>query len=151
MGLHDDLLAQGLREAPEPESGEARTAGEAPKKKPQLPTAAIAFARSLLVFVVPLLFLVPRVGGPVALLLSIVFVGLRVYATGRRFAGKTPRRASLLRPLVVVFVPITIVALVLAILSGFQPGDWIFVAVPAGILVCLWLFDRAILYRRTSG
>ncbi len=151
MGRHDDLLAQGPREAPEPESGEARTAGKAPKKKPEQRTVAIAVARSLLVFVIPLLFLVPRVGGPVALLLSIVFVGLRVYATGRRFGGKTPRRASPLRPLVVVFVPITIASLVLAILSGFQPGDWIVVAVPAGILVCLWLFDRTILYRRTSG
>jgi hypothetical protein len=28
MGRHDDLLAQGPREAPEPESGDARTASD---------------------------------------------------------------------------------------------------------------------------
>ena len=151
MGRHDDLLAQGPREAPEPDSGEARTAGEPPKKKSDLRTAAIALVRGLLVFAIPLLFLVPKWGGAVALLLAIVFFGLRVYGAGRRFGGKSPRRASPLRPLVIVFVPITVASLVLAILSGFQPGDWIVVAVPAGILACLWLFDRTILYRRTSG
>jgi cobalamin synthase len=62
----------------------------ATKKKPDLRTASIALGRGLLVFVIPLLFLVQKWGGLVAVLLSIVFFGLRVYAAGRRFGGKTP-------------------------------------------------------------
>jgi hypothetical protein len=150
MGLNDDLLAQGPREAPEPESADARTTPPPPRKRPELRRPAIVLARSLLVFAIPLLFLVPKVGGAAALLLSVVFMGLNVYATGRRVDRKASRRASPLHAFVVVFIPITIVALVLAVISGFQPGDWIVVAVPAGILACLWLADRTIVHRHIT-
>jgi len=151
MGRHDDLLAQGPRDAPEPESAEARTASPPPRKRPKVRRPAIVLSRSLLAFLIPLLFLVPKVGGPAALLLSVVFIGLNVYAAGRGIDRKASRRASPLHALVVVFIPITTVALVLAILSGFQSGDWIVVAVPAGILACLWLADRTIAHRHAAG
>jgi hypothetical protein len=151
MARHDDLLAQGPREAPEPESAEAATAPPSSRKLPQLRTPAIVLARSLSVFVIPLLFLAPKVGGVLAPLVAVALFGLRVYAGGRRVEVKKARQSSPLRPLVIVFIPITIAALVLAILSGFQPGDWIVVAVPAGILICLWLAERTIVHRRTAS
>ncbi|HVM57422.1 MAG TPA: hypothetical protein VMT74_08165 [Gaiellaceae bacterium] len=152
MGRHDELLAQGPREAPEPESAEVRTAPPPPRKRPELRTPAVALARGLLIFGIPLLFLVPKAGGVLALLVSVVLIGLRVYGAGRRIETKRPRRSSSrLRPLAIVFIPITIVALVLAILSGFQPGDWIVVAVPAAILACLWLLDRTVVHRRAAS
>ena len=150
MGHHDDLLAQGPREAPEPESAEAPIAPPASRKLPQLRTPAIVLARSLLVFVAPLLYLVPKVGGVLAPLVVAALFGLSIYAAGRRVEIKKRRQWSPLRPLVIVCIPITIAALVLAILSGFQPGDWIVVVVPAGILACLWLADRTIAHHRTA-
>jgi hypothetical protein len=162
MGRHDDLLAQGPREAPEPESAEAQPS----RKQSEFRKSASVLARALPVLVIPLLYVVsafgPKVGNPVAVVVWVAFFGLRFYGRVKRKKqpgeankpehgeSKKPRPLSPLRSLVILFIPITIAALVLAILSGFQPGDWIVVVVPAGILACLWLADRTIAYRRTA-
>jgi hypothetical protein len=52
--------------------------------------------------------------------------------------------------LVLVLAAITTAALVLAILSGFQPNDWIVVVVPAVVLAIVWTIDRLLSRSLTS-
>jgi hypothetical protein len=86
---------------------------------------------------------IPRVGPMLLFLGMIVLLGLTI----DRLVTRAARRGdpdSPLRGLVLVFAAITLASLVLAILSGFQPNDWIVVVVPAAATAVVWTADRAV-------
>ncbi len=81
---------------------------------------------------------------------AVVWLGLTVHRLAMR-AARQGRTTSPLRGLVLVLGAITLAALVLATLSGFQAGDWIVVVVPAGTLAVIWATDRSLSRRWTAG
>ena len=88
MGRHDDLLAQGPREAPEPEGAEARGEAAPSRKLPELRKSATVLARVLPVLVIPLLYVVsafsPKVGHPLAVVVWVAFFGAHLYRRAKR-------------------------------------------------------------------
>ena len=144
MARHEELLEAGPREAPAPETAEERTV---------VPTRAIATGSMLSLAIVVgfhALGLIPGYGPMSVFLAAVVWLGLTVHRLIAR-AARQGRTKSPLRGLVLVLAAITIAALVLATLSGFQAGDWIVVVVPAAVLAVIWAADRSLSRRWTAG
>lgn len=144
MARHDELLDAGPREAPKPETAEERAV---------VPTRAIATGSILSLAIVVgfhALGLIPGYGPMFVFLGAVVWLGLTVHRLVAR-AARQGRATSPLRGLVLVLAAITVAALVLATLSGFQAGDWIVVVVPAGALAVIWAADRSLSRRLTTG
>lgn len=134
MARHDELLNEGPREAPAAQTAEERAAA---------PRRAIigGSAVSIVILVgVHALGLIPGLGQTLAFIALLLMFGLSINRRVMR-AARQETIGSPLRGLVLVLTAITATALVLAILSGFQPDDWIFVAVPAAATVVTWLAD----------
>jgi hypothetical protein len=87
--------------------------------------------------------LIPGYGPMFMFLGAVVWLGLTVHRLIAR-AARQGRTTSPLRGLVLVLAAITIAALVLATLSGFQAGDWIVVVVPAAALGVIWAADHSL-------
>jgi hypothetical protein len=144
MTRHNVLLDEGPREAPQPETAEERTT---------VPTRAIVNGSILgaaMIVGFHALGFIPGYGPMFFFLGVVVSLGLTVHRLVLR-AARQGRTTSPLRGLVLVLGAITLAALVLATLSGFQPGDWIVVVVPAGTLAVIWTADRFLSRRSTSA
>jgi hypothetical protein len=144
LARHDELLVAGPREAPTPETAEERTAA---------PTRAIVSGSILSAAMIVgfhALGFIPGYGPMFLFLGAVVWLGLTVHRLVVR-AARQGRTTSPLRGLVLVLAAITLAALVLATLSGFQAGDWIVVVVPAGVLAVIWMTDRLLSRKWTAA
>lgn len=147
MAEHDKLLGEGPREAPEPQTAEERSRT---RRRKAVFTAG-GLTSLLLVVLLHVVGFIPTIGGALVLMIALALFGLSIYRFVSRVGAPSRRTPSPVRGLVLAFAAITVAAFVLAWLSGFQPGDWIVVAVPAGILVCLWLLDRGLVRLRGAS